>query len=117
MLSCCVARVQAMAAATGYGRSQLADPFQGLRATSSLQPPPDHSWVQDVPVAACRDEDTHPTTWHDESQGLQHPHGLTGDRSRDVELSANVVQPQDVTRLQVTVDDASPQGIDDIDGK
>jgi hypothetical protein len=28
-----------------------------------------------------------------------------------------VVQPQDVTRLQVTVDDASPQGIDDIDGK
>ena len=58
--------------------------------------------MQDVPVAARRDEDTHSATWHDESQGLQHPHGLTGDRSGDVELSANVVQPQDVTRLQVT---------------
>ena len=32
-------------------------------------------------------------------------------------LGANEVQPQDVTRLQVTVDDTSPQGIDDIGSK
>lgn len=107
-----------MAAATGSTAALnwlIHSKVCGRRRPSN--PPPDHSWVQDVPVAARRDEDTHSATWHDESQGLQHPHGLTGDRSGDVELGANEVQPQDVTRLQVTVDDTSPQGIDDIGSK
>src|SRR5690606_38269719 len=94
--------------ACGHGLDGGAQLGQGIELVVSIravQPPGDHSWVEQPPSALRLDDEPDPSPGHDEPGSFEGAHDLSSDRARDLVLRLDVVETQDLADGQLAVDD------------